>query len=216
MKILVVGANGKMGQEMKKYITSLNQEFFGIDKNNREEIFVEPDVILDFSSPDALLQNLQLAKKYNIPIVIATTGHTKENYIYIKEYSNFIPVFMSSNFSILFNLMQKLCKEIKGNFDFVLSESHHKTKKDKPSGSACSIIKILNKNNIKPKVICNRVSNVVGEHQLDIYSKDEKLSLSHTAYSKQVFCEGAFKVCEYIVTKQNGFYSMEDYLNDCL
>ena len=216
MKILVVGANGRMGQEMKMFLSSIGEIFFGIDKQTRQSVSIVPDVILDFSCADALEQNLELAKSFNVPIVIATTNHSKDNMRLIKKHALILPVFMSANFSILFNLMKKLCESVKGDFEYLLTETHHKNKKDKPSGSAKVIIKKLNQNSIRPKVVCNRIGDVIGIHCLQIYSKCEKLELSHTAYSRQVFCMGAYKACEYILTKQKGLFGMEDLLSDCL
>ena len=216
MKILLIGSNGRMGKEMQVFLNGIGAEFYGIDKDNRNNICYSPDVVLDFSSSDALVQNLELAKKLKIPMVIATTNHTKENIEKILAASKSMPVFMSANFSILFNLMKTLCKSIKGEFECLLTESHHKNKKDKPSGSAKVIIKQLNNNGIRPKVVCNRVSDIVGIHSLQVFSKCEELTISHTVYSMQVFCVGAYKACEYIVKKQKGFYGMEDLHGDCL
>lgn len=216
MKILLIGSNGRMGKEMQTFLSGIGEDFLGIDKDDRKYINYSPDVILDFSLPDALVQNLELAKKLQVPIVIATTNHTKDNMQYIYNASKSIPIFMSANFSILFNLMTELCKNIKGEFECLLTESHHKNKKDKPSGSAKAIIKQLNKNGIRPKIVCNRISDIVGIHSLQVFSKYEELTISHTAYSKQVFCMGAYRACEFIIKKQNGFYDMGDLLGDSM
>ena len=199
-----------MGQEMTRLLQQKGIEFFGMDQNDKVPKNFCPDVVLDFSSHLATGQNLDIAQKYNVPIVIATTNHTKQDKKQISNFSKSLPVFMSSNFSVLFNLMLKISKILGGNFEYVLTESHHKTKKDMPSGSAKMLIKNLKKNNIKPKVVCHRVSNIVGEHELKIFAPNECLSICHTAFSRQVFCEGALLACFYIVKKQSGFFGMED------
>ena len=216
MKILLIGSKGKMGQEMSKLLLQKNIQFFGIDQNDKVDKKFCPDVILDFSCQSALQQNLDLAKFYKVPIVIATTNHTKQNVSIIKQHSKTLPVFMSSNFSVLFNVMLKMCKNLGGNFEYVLTETHHKTKKDIPSGSAKMLIQNLKKNNISPKVVCHRVSDVVGEHELKIYSPNEILNICHTAFSRQVFCIGAKLACEFILKKNKGLFGMEDLIGDCM
>ena len=216
MKILLIGTNGRMGHEVQKYFKTNGVDFCWIDKHNREDVQSDIDVILDFSSHEALEENLILAKRLNVPIVIATTNHNKNNLKLIKNHSKNLPVFMSANFSILFNIMKKICGNIYGEFDYVLTETHHKNKKDKPSGSAKALLKILSKNKIKPKVICNRISNVIGEHKLQIYGNSEVLEISHTVYSREVFCSGAYIACKYILNKKSGMYGMEDLICDCL
>ena len=216
MKVLLVGSKGKMGQEMSKLLLQKNIQFFGIDKNDKVSKKFCPDVILDFSCQSALRQNLDLASFYKVPIVIATTNHTRQNLTIMKQHSKSLPVFMSANFSVLFNLMLKISKLLGGDFEYVLTEMHHKTKKDKPSGSAKMLIKNLKKNDVIPKVVCHRVSNIVGTHELKIFAPNEQLSICHTAFSRQVFCSGALLACEYITKKENGFFSMEDLLCDCM
>lgn len=218
MKVLLIGSEGRMGQSMKLFLKQQGCVFYGIDKNNREIDNFNFDVIVDFSSAEALEENLTLALSHKVPIVIATTNHTKHNYELIKKYKQGIPIFMSSNFSILFNVMLKMINSLKvvKDFQFVVTEKHHKTKKDKPSGSAKQIIKNLNLIKVKPKVYCHRVGDVVGEHSIFVYGENEYLSLSHTAISRQVFCGGAYMACEYILNKPNGLYNMENLLDDCL
>ena len=219
MKILLIGHQGKMGLQMQGYLTQNNIEFVGVDKDNINNLKQQNfDVVLDFSTSEALLNNLKIAKDFNVPIVIATTNHSKQNLQYIHKFKNYIPIFMSSNFSMLFNLMLKMVGCIKANNsnEIIVQEVHHKTKKDKPSGSLKQIIKTLNMANIKPKMYCYRVADVVGKHSVFVYSNGEVLEIKHTAYTKQIFCQGALNVCEYILKQKNGLYSMENYINDCL
>ena len=216
MKILLVGSKGRMGQEMSKLLNEQNIQFVGIDIGDTVCENFCPDVILDFSCIGALEQNLKLSKQYKCPIVIATTNHPKESIKKILQHSKSLPVFMSANFSVLFNLMLKISKNLGGNFDYVLTETHHKTKKDAPSGSAKILIKNLRKNKVKPKVVCHRVGNVIGEHELKIFAPNESLTVCHTALSRQVFCNGALLACQFINKKSNGFFGMEDMICDCM
>lgn len=213
MEIMIIGANGRMGQEMQKYLISKNEDFVCIDKENRSLIdYQKVDVIIDFSSKDALEENLFYAKKTKTPIVIATTGHSKENIEKIKKVSKDIAILLSSNFSLMFNYLNYIIKNIKpfSSCDFVLQETHHKHKKDSPSGSTKILIKTLKKQKITPKVVSFRLGNFVGEHKIQIVDDYENLTFSHSVLSRQVFCHGAYKSCKFLIDKKCGLYCMEN------
>ena len=215
MRILLVGANGKMGRVTSTYFDQNNVEYEKVDVDNRQNIAqMHFDVILDFSSKDALMENLKLAYMRKCPIVIATTGHDEKNYELIKKYSTNIPIFLSSNFSVLMAILNRCLKSVKkiDGMEASVCEVHHKHKKDKPSGSAKMLIKTLNKNKIVPKVFALRIGEVVGEHSVTFYLEDEKLTFSHSAYSRKVFSAGAYLACKFIENKQNGLYTMEDII----
>ena len=213
MKILIFGANGKMGQEMQKYLSKIGENFVCIDKNNRNLLSSQKvDVIIDFSSKDALKDNLLYAQNSKTPIVIATTGHTKENFASIKKASKNIAILLSSNFSLMFNFLNVILKNVKifSSCDFVLQETHHKHKKDSPSGSAKMLIKTLKNQNIRPKVVSLRLGNFVGEHKVQIVDDYENLTFSHSVLSRQVFCHGGYSACKFLKDKNSGLYSMEN------
>ena len=215
MKILLIGANGRMGQAMQKVMAQKGIEFFGVDKDNRLNAkSVDCDVIVDFSSADALEDNLSLARKKQVPIVIATTGHGEKNLQFIQKAKDEIAIFLSSNFSMLFNVMLKIIDNFqKLDFcEFLVEETHHRFKKDSPSGSCKELIKKLQQFDLPFTLTCHRVGDVVGEHKIKIYGENEALELSHNALSREVFCNGALKACEFISSKQKGLYSMQDLI----
>ena len=216
MKIILIGSQGKMGKEMQNFLTQKDISFVAIDKENLSDLnSAMGDVVLDFSSASALSQNLNFARSKNLPLVIATTKHTKENLAKIKKQSKTLPIFMSSNFSIMFNLLNRMVKHLRcwQNQDVVLEEVHHKTKKDIPSGSAKMLMSTLKKNNVTPKVVALRVGNVVGVHKVSVYGDYEILTITHNAESRQVFCSGAYNACKYILTKKCGLYDMENLID---
>lgn len=215
MKVILIGSEGKMGQKMQNLLKKHEISYLGIDKFNRNDAnSYDADVILDFSSSECLEENLNLAKSKKIPIVIATTNHDEKNLSSIEDAKNEIPIFLSSNFSILFYILLKMLSQIENldDCDFVVEETHHKHKKDSPSGSCKEILKILNNKNIFPVVSSYRIGEVVGIHNLKIYSPSESLEIKHQVFDRDVFCYGALKACEYIVTKNSGLYFMEDML----
>ncbi|MBO5884366.1 MAG: NAD-binding protein, partial [Clostridia bacterium] len=139
MKIILIGSNGRMGKTMQEYLREKNIEFVAIDKNNRQELKNKTaDIIVDFSTSEALAQNLEVAASKNIPIVVATTNHSLQNFNLFKVYKKRLAIFYSPNMSIQFNLIAEFIKKLKvlNDCDFVITETHHKQKKDKPSGSA--------------------------------------------------------------------------------
>lgn len=216
MKIILIGSKGRMGKSMQEYLQEKNIEFLAIDKDDRHKLeTARADVIVDFSTSDALAQNLEFAKNSKTPIVVATTNHNKTNFKLFNVYKKMIPIFYSPNMSIQFNLMAGFINKLKilEDCDFVVSEVHHKHKKDKPSGSAKLLIKKLNQIKIKPYVHCTRASKIIGEHKLQIYGNLENLEIKHCALDRKVFCEGAVKACEFIIKKSNGFYNMENLID---
>jgi len=200
-----------------------------------EQIGEKPDVIIDFSIPIATFNILNYAKEENIPIVIATTGFSEEENIKIIEYSKFIPIFKSSNMSFDTNLMAKtlasVAKELQDT-DIEIIESHHNRKIDSPSGTAILLADAINKacNNKftynfdrlskKEKRSHNEIGfssirggNIVGEHTVKFIGANETFEITHTAYSRSVFADGAIKAANFLISQNNGFYTMDDLLN---
>lgn len=134
-----------MGKALSEYIegSSIFNLQYGIDKNNVDllgKITQKPDVIIDFSTTDATFSSLNYAVKELVPIVIATTGFSKEEENKIIEYSEAIPIFKSSNmsygihlFSDLVSRFSKKLYDLEKNMDIEIIEKHHRKKVDAPS-----------------------------------------------------------------------------------
>lgn len=201
---------------------------------NAEDIKEKPDVIVDFSIPVATMQILEYAKNNKIPIVIATTGLTEEQKQKIKEYSKAIPIFQSANMSYDINLMKRIVAEVAKNLcgtDIEIIETHHNRKIDAPSGTALLLADSINealgnsmeynfnrfqnrekrkKNEIGFSSI--RGGNIVGEHTVCFFGENDCLEITHKAYSRGLFAEGALKGAEYIVGKESGYYTMDEII----
>lgn len=197
-----------------------------------ENIVEKPDVIIDFSIPVATLTILQYAVSNHVPIVIATTGFTNEEELIIKEASKKIPIFKSANMSYDIMIMKKLVQwlaPLLKNTDIEITETHHNRKIDSPSGTAQMLADSINKslgNSLyyeynrhdkhekrnKNEIGINSIrgGNIVGEHTVQFFSEYETFEIKHTSYSRNLFAEGALKAADFIVTKSNGLYNMED------
>ncbi|MBR3897663.1 MAG: 4-hydroxy-tetrahydrodipicolinate reductase [Bacilli bacterium] len=202
--------------------------------DNINDIKEDIDVIIDFSVPKATLEVLKYAQKNNTPIVIATTGFSEEELNIIENYSKELPIFKSSNMSFDINLMTRIVTEVAEALkesDIEIIETHHNRKIDSPSGTAILLADAINKvfNNEKEYTFDRmqkrekrqkkeigfssiRGGNIVGEHTVSFFGENESLEITHKAYSRGVFAEGALKAAEFIIGKQNGLYDMKDLL----
>ena len=185
---------------------------------NINDIKEKVDVIIDFSIPVATFEILKYAKKTKTPIVIATTGFTQEQLEEIEKASKEIPIFRSANMSLDINLMANIISQIAKiltDADIEIVETHHNRKIDSPSGTAILLADAINdvlenkktynfermqkreprsKNEIGFSSI--RGGNIVGEHSVKFFGENETLEITHTAYSRQVFAEGAIKAAK--------------------
>lgn len=215
MKVLLIGSNGKMGQKMQSLLSKFGHIFLGIDKGNRNDAkLFDADVAIDFSSSECLEENLLLAKEKHIPIVIATTNHSANNLQMIENYKNQIPIFLSANFSLMFQVLLEILDKLKplSFCDFVVQDTHHKHKKDAPSGSCKEIIKKLEEIDVHPQISSFRVGEIVGIHDVKIFSENECLQISHQVFDREVFCQGALKAAEFLIDKKNGLFTMKDLI----
>lgn len=249
MNILLNGASGKMGNEVAKTVEKIDDmqivSGIGLEEDlsgkfpiysKTEDIKENIDIIIDFSVPKATFNVLEYAKNKKIPIVIATTGFSKEEIQKIEETSKEIPIFRSANMSLDINLMAKILKEVAkvlSNTDIEIIETHHNRKIDSPSGTAILLADAINEVlEEKKEYDFNRMQkreprkkseigfssirggNIVGEHTVAFFGENETLEIKHTSYSRQVFVEGAIKAVRFLITKENGLYDMNDLINE--
>lgn len=193
------------------------------------------DVIIDCSHHSAVRPLLAFAKKRNLPVVICTTGHTDDEADLIKETAKTLPVFWSRNMSLGINLLISLAKraaEVLGDgYDIEIIEKHHNKKLDAPSGTALMIADAVKdivtetrgkeaeytferaskREQRKPQEIgisSIRGGTIVGEHEIMFAGKDEILSISHSAASREVFAVGAIRAALFMKDRPDGFYDM--------
>lgn len=205
--------------------------------NEVDNVNVDFDVIVDFSAPAALDCLVALAKKSGKPVVIAATGHSEKQQEQILELSKTVPVLKSGNFSIGINLMLELVKTASSatkadGFDIEIVEAHHRYKADAPSGTAKMIADAAmsvredvalvygreganakrEKNEIGIHAV--RGGGIIGEHELILVSDKERLSISHSAFSRDIFADGALKAARFLLAKKPGMYTMSDCIKN--
>ena len=195
----------------------------------------KPDVIIDFSHPSALDSLIGYALSTGTPLVLATTGYSDEQIEKIKKSSEQIPVFFTFNMSLGINLLVELAKKatavLGDQFDIEIVEKHHNQKIDAPSGTAIMLANAVNdtldnkmkytydrhsqrkkreKNEIGIHSI--RGGTIVGEHDVIFAGRDEVITLSHQASSKEVFAVGSVNAAIFMNGKKKGLYTMADLI----
>ena len=218
--------------KVNKKIVGIKPEF------NNQNAFRKSDIIIDFTVPKCTLEVLQIAYKQKKKLIIGTTGFSKKEEDIIKKYSKKIPILKAGNMSLGINLIMYLTeiasKSLGNKFLSKVFEIHHKYKKDYPSGTALmlgkgiaigkkkefySLIgkKYLNKKKFPfgNKINFNslRKGNIIGEHEVLFSSGKEVIKLSHEAFDRALYSEGALTAASWLMNKKSGLYSMRDLMN---
>jgi 4-hydroxy-tetrahydrodipicolinate reductase len=217
MKIGIIGITGRMGNTTSELLSDDERSGGSSSKTSRDElmkIIENSDVLVDFSTPCATLEAIELAAQLGTPVVSGTTWLSEKNLEQIREFSKTIPILHASNFSLGIHLMAamiKKCAAALPDFDFAIIDKHHNRKKDAPSGTALFLAEQVSK---KAQIVSLREGNVFGEHICDFAGENEMISISHQVFSRKVFAIGALRCARWIVGRSPKLYSMQDYIDD--
>lgn len=189
------------------------------------------DVAIDFSHPDNLKMISESMKDYPVPLILATTGFEEEQIKDIENLAQITPIVFSSNYSLGITVMKKIVKELRDalgdGFDIELIEKHHRHKIDAPSGTAKTLLDVLDptgefarkhgregfsKRGKEIGVHAVRGGTIAGEHTVIFAGENEVLEVTHRADSRQVFAVGAIRAARFIVDKGPGIYDMNRVL----
>jgi len=248
-KIVVCGASGRMGQTIGRMVKESPGlelvggvdlkpgSFFGVDivESQKLEHLLKsgkPEVLIDFTIAQAAVENVKTAAKNNVAVVVGTTGFSPEQKADMaKAIEGHIPAVISSNFSVGVNIFWQLVRDaarLLREYDIEVIEGHHRNKKDAPSGTAKTILQILDEevgtrkklygregmlergNEIGVHVI--RGGDIVGDHKVMFSKNFETIELSHRAYDRSVFASGALRATRWVTGKKPGLYGMNDVL----
>lgn len=236
MKIALIGY-GKMGKEIERIALSRNHtiSFIG-DLNNKDftaDNLKDSDVAIEFTQPDAVIENIHKCFSANVPIVVGTTGwYTRFEEIKQKCIDEKQTLFYATNFSIGVNIFFEINKRLAklmdnhSGYEVSMEEIHHIHKLDSPSGTgitlANGIIENLSRKKnwtesdrpteTELKIVVKREGEVPGTHIVHYESQIDSITLKHEAKNRIGFAAGAVKAAEWIQKKQ-GVYSMKDFLN---
>ncbi len=193
---------------------------------------IKPDVLIDFTVAGAAVGNVKMAARNNVALIVGTTGITPEQRKEMEaSIHGHVPAVISSNFSVGVSIFLQLLREsakLLKDYDIEVIEAHHRNKKDAPSGTAKTILQILDeeagvrkkmygregmterKDEIGVHVI--RGGDIVGDHSVMFSKNFETIELSHRAYDRSVFASGALTAARWVVGKKPGIYGMTDVL----
>lgn len=219
VRIGLIGSQGKMGLRLLSFIEK-SQDFslaWQLHSKSPRDGLPPADAIIDFSSPEALKDNLWLAQRSSTPIVIGTTGIGNEGKAALEASSSLIPVFWAPNFSIGIEFLKQTIETfascLQKKFSPKIIETHHVHKKDSPSGSALALAEsLLVSWGEKPPIESVRLGNVIGKHTVVFSSEYEILSLEHESLSRDVFAEGALHAVNFLINQPPGLYGMKQLL----
>ena len=255
-KIAIAGALGRMGNNLiNSALSNNNVELVGvfdvndidpsfINKNQiqenvsttREESFEKADIVIDFTTPKALFNFTEAAVSNNTGLVIGTTGLDESHFNLLKQTSNSTKVFYAPNMSYgvntFFEIARKAAKHLK-DFNIEIIETHHRYKKDAPSGTALKLGEEivaelgLSKSNFNFKrqdqegqrkeneigFSSIRGGNIPGEHTVIFHGDNESVELTHKAHNRKIFSDGAIQAAVWLSTKEKGFYTFKDMIS---
>jgi len=176
------------------------------------------NVLIDFTSPEATLEHLEICKKLKIKMVIGTTGLLEEQIQKIREASKFIAIVFSSNMSvgvnILFGLTREIAQKTDRSYTVRIVEAHHIHKKDAPSGTAktlASIVQEVTQEKVSD-IQSIREGEIVGDHDVIFESPVDTITIRHHAKTRDIFAKGALVAAKFIATKRQGLFNMEEVL----
>jgi 4-hydroxy-tetrahydrodipicolinate reductase len=188
----------------------------------------ENTAVIDFSRPEAMGPLVEAMAGSGVSLVSGTTGLGGKERHLLKEYSEESAVFYDENMSYGILALKKLLRRavvMLEDYDVEVVETHHAGKRDHPSGTALALSKLISPD-VEPisgreegvdgsvHIHSLRLGGVPGEHHVLFANREEVITLSHRAISRQVFARGAIRAAHFITTKKRGFYSMEDLLED--
>ena len=222
MNIAINGACGRMGRTVARLAKEA-----GVGVSALIDVQEEPgvvrtleakaDALIDFSTPEASLERLKECAATKTPIVICTTGFSEAQKAEIGKASKKIAVILSSNTSVgvnlLFKMVPEVAKTLGKDYDMDIVETHHRFKKDAPSGTAKTLAeRIEGATGRKVSVHAVRSGDVVGEHRVIFGSLGDSIEIIHRASSRDIFAKGALEAAVWIAKAKPGLYSMLDVL----
>jgi 4-hydroxy-tetrahydrodipicolinate reductase len=201
------------------------------------DVIDQGEVLIDFTAPQATLENLRAAASKGVAMVIGTTGFTADALREVQRLALKTRVVMSPNMSVGVNVIFKIAGEMARilgkDYDMEILETHHRLKRDAPSGTATRLAQILaeevgrdlekigvyarkgfvgERTNEEIGIQSLRAGDIIGEHTVMFGGIGERLELIHRAQSRDNFARGAVRAALWVVKQPEGLYDMQDVL----
>lgn len=239
-RVCVLGSLGRMGRAVIEAAQGRGDVVVSaaIDRDgDMAASFAASDVYVDFTTPDATLAAARAARERKTAAVVGTTGLSAEHERAIAELAQVAPVVVAANFSLGVNLVLGLVKQaarvLGPDWDAEVVETHHKAKRDAPSGTALAIARAIaaghevdydavkrhtRDGDVGPRprgeigVATLRGGDVIGEHVAYFFGAAERIEIAHRATSRTIFAAGALRAAAWVVGKPPGRYDMQHVL----
>jgi 4-hydroxy-tetrahydrodipicolinate reductase len=240
LRLLINGSRGRMGQMLIACAAENPGLSIGaaVDVgDNFTDGLAKSDAVIDFSHHSTCETVLAACVAGKKTLVVGTTGHSDSQVAAIRCASAKIPIVFSGNYSTgvnaLYWLARKAAEILGPDFDIEILETHHRMKKDAPSGTAKNLAEILaevrkvqynsdvhhgrfgdvgarTKTEIGMHAV--RGGDVVGDHTVLFAAPGERVELTHKASSREIFARGALRAALWAHSKPAGLYTMQDVL----
>lgn len=263
LRIAVAGANGRMGRALIQSICQrpdciltgaieragspvIGQNAglaLGMDldvsiSDNAETVLANTDVLIDFSRPQATLNNLAICERLGVKDVIGTTGFDEAGKERIAAAATKTAIVFAPNFSVgvnlTFALLNTAARVLNENYDIEIIEAHHRHKVDAPSGTALRMGEVIAEalgRDLKKCAVYGReghtgardpqtigfstirAGDIVGDHTALFATDGERVEISHKASSRATFANGAVRAAVWLKQHKSGLFDMQDVLN---
>lgn len=220
--------SSKKDMDLGEVIGCQNTGIIIESSDNLEQVIfrTKPDVVVDFSTPQAALRNARIFSSLKVNMVIGTTGFSKIalKKIFLLTKKHHTGIVYSPNITMGVNvlmLFSNLAANILNNYDFQITEIHHKYKKDSPSGTAIKIANEIEKglisagvekSDFKTPIYAVRAGGVVGKHEVMIIGENDKIEITHESFSRRAFAIGAVRAINFVANR-TGYFEMNDVLD---
>ena len=226
ISLLISGVTGKLGKVVAEELENTESIFLagGHASSSNTNLGKPLNSILNIECKEKLISNFDNID-YEIDAVLDvssidnfSTGHSEDQLSSLKKYSEDLPILIAPNLSLGVNLLKKSLLLLKNNGSInkiEITETHHKEKKDSPSGTAKDLAEFIDKNlHLKAKTVVKSIrdESSVGTHEVKISLDNDELIITHNAFDRKIFAKGAIKAIEWIVNQKPGLYSMQEII----
>jgi len=238
MKLSLVGAAGKMGKartsevqhnkefEITNYVVKPNSSLLGKDvgsihfNQQSNSLFVDDpknafDMFVDFADAQNISSRIQMYKKHCKPLIFCSTGLSSDEEKSIIALSEKMPVFIAPNTSVVTALMKDFAKKISKidqSLEIHISESHNKSKKDAPSGTAKDFARMLQLST--DKIEFDRTDEDKNSHKIAFSNNFESLELRHDTANRSIYAQGALNIAKWFYQRPKNLYYMQTLIEE--